>query len=439
MAKGRITAEKVEQLRAGDILFDTEVGGFFVRHRGGAPRYSLKTRIRGRQTILNIGRHGKGYWSAEKARREAIRLLGLIRDGQDPTADRAKAKLAPRFAEFSERYMAEFARLRHKARTVAEEERLLKLHLLPALGTMKVHEIAKADAAKLHARLRETPITANRTLALLSSILGWAEKVGERPDASNPCRHVEHYPEHARERVLTAEELARLGEVLGQCESGWTRESAEAWGRRAEAEALAAGKTAAEAARIVRARMPRRLDPEHPSVIATIRLLLFTGARLSEILTLQWAWIDMENGTARLPDSKTGAKTLYLSAPALGVLAALPRYAENPHVLPGDRAGAQLAPPQKQWQRIRKAAGLDDLRMHDLRHGFASAAVGAGDSLYIVGKLLGHRQSATTERYAHLAPDPARAVADRTAERLAAMLDGGKGEVVELPGARRAG
>ncbi len=381
------------KLQAGAILFDTEVGGFFVRHRGGWPRYGLKTRIKGRQTILTIGRHGKGYWSADTARREAVRLLGLIRDGRDPAAERAEARTAPRFAAFAARYMAEFAAVQHRSRTVAEEVRLLRLHLLPALGTMQLGEITKADAAQLHSRLQDTPVAANRTLALLSSILGWAEKVGERPDASNPCRHVARFPERPRERVLTAEELARLGDALA----------------------------GAEAARLCDWRM-----------LALVRLLLFTGARLSEILTLQWAWIDLENGTARLPESKTGAKTLYLAAPALGVLSSLPRYAGNPHVLPGDRAGAPLTPPQKAWQRLRKAAGLGDLRMHDLRHAYASAAVAAGDSLFIVGKLLGHRQSATTERYAHLAPDPARAVADRNAGRLAAMLHGGKGEVVPI-------
>lgn len=173
--------------------------------------------------------------------------------------------------------------------------------------------------------------------------------------------------------------------------------------------------------------------------MALVRLLTFTGARLSEILGLRWDWIDTQAGTARLPDSKTGAKTLYLGAPALAVLAPLPRTAGNAHVLPGERPGAPLAPPQKAWQRIRRSAGLPDVRLHDLRHAFASTAVMAGDSLFIVGKLLGHRQASTTERYSHLAPDPARAVADRTGERLRAMLDGNTvAEILSLPAGRRA-
>jgi integrase len=437
MVKQRITEDAVKGLAPGAVIFDTEVRGFMVRHRGGSPVYGIKTRIKGRQTILTIGRHGKGAYGPERARREAIRLLGLIRDGKDIAADRAAAKAAPVLADFSTRYMTEYAERRKKPRTKAEDQRLLKLHILPALGTSKVRDIGKADVARLHAKLHNTPIAANRALALLSSILGWAEKIGERPDGSNPCRHVERFPERRRERVLTADELAQLGEALTQCEAGWTEEAAEAWRKRAEAEALAAGKSEEEAAEIAAARKPERLDAEHPSVIAAVRLLVFTGARLSEVLGLEWGWIDVRAGTARLPDSKTGAKTIYLSAPALELLAELPRIAGNPHVIPGDRAGKALTPPQHAWQRIRKVAGLADLRLHDLRHGFASSAVSAGDSLFIVGKLLGHRQSATSERYAHLAPDPARAVADRTAERLRAMMQGGKGELIDMPAPRR--
>jgi integrase len=321
----------------------------------------------------------------------------MLDRNEDPMAARDAARHASTFADFAARYLAEFAAGHHKPRTRAEEERLLKTAILPVLGTTRLTDIGKADAARLHAKLHETPVTANRALALLSAVLGWAERVGERPDGSNPCRHVSHYPERARERLVTAEELARLGETLANAEASGVAD----W-----------------------------------RAVALIRLLAFTGARLSEILTLRWEWIDLQTGTARLPDSKTGAKTLYLPAPALAVLAALPRHAENLHVLPGERPGAPLVSPAKAWQRIRGAAGLPDLHLHDLRHAFASTAVAAGDSLFIVGKLLGHRQASTTERYSHLAPDPARAVANRTGERLRAMLDGTSGDVVPIGGRR---
>ena len=393
MPTKRITAETVEGLTPGAQVFDTEVRGFGVRHRGGSAIYFVKTRIRGRQRILTIGRHGRGYWGAEAARREAIRLLGLIRDGKDPAAERDAAKIAPTFSAFAARYMTEYAQRQKKPRTIVEDRRLLELHILPAIGALKLRDIAKADVARLHARMHAKPIAANRAIALVSSILGWAERIGERPDGTNPCRHIEKFPEKARERFLGADELARLGDALATAE--------------------AAG-----------------LADWRP--VACVRLLLLTGARLSEILTLRWDWIDMEAGTARLPDSKTGAKTLYLSAPALELLTTLPRIEGNPHVLPGDRAGAPFIGIQKPWQRIRATAGLGDVHLHDLRHSFASAAVAAGDSLFIVGKLLGHRKAVTTERYAHLAADPARAAADRTGNRVAAMLDGKGAPAVPL-------
>jgi integrase len=143
---------------------------------------------------------------------------------------------------------------------------------------------------------------------------------------------------------------------------------------------------------------------------------------VSEILTLQWEWIDAVQGVARLPDTKTGRRNLYLPPGAMAVLDGLPRLAGNPHVLFGNRRGARFVGIQHPWQRARQLAGLPDVHQHDLRHAFAGVAVAGGDSLFVVGKLLGHRHAATTQRYVHLASDPAKAVADRTAERLAGML-----------------
>jgi integrase len=154
---------------------------------------------------------------------------------------------------------------------------------------------------------------------------------------------------------------------------------------------------------------------------------------LSEILTLEWAWVDFARACLRLPDSKTGAKVVPLGAPALRLLASLPREDDSPYVLPAQRGNGHFVGIQKVWQRIRDAAKLPDIRIHDLRHSFASIAVSGGDSLYLVGKVLGHRQARTTERYAHLKDDPLRAVADRTAGTIAAMLEGDReDEVVSM-------
>lgn len=435
MATKRITAALVQAMAPGETVFDDDVRGFMVRHRGRGPHYALKTRIRGRQVILKIGRHGSGAWSAERARNEAKRFLGLIRDGKDPAADRAEEKAAPTFAEFATRYLTEYSEPHKKPRTQVEDARLLRLHLLPAFKDKKVRGIAKADVQKFHASKHDLPVGANRALALLSSILGWAEKVGERSDGSNPCRHIDRYPEKARERLLSEPELARLGDALSRASEPWTEASKEAWREELTRQAETAEVPVATRPAWIAARMPRRDTAEDPRAIAMLRLLAFTGARLSEVLTLQWAWIDNARGLARLPDSKTGAKNLYLPPGALAVLAELPRLSGNPYVLPGDRPASHFIGIQKPWQRVRALAGLTDVHIHDLRHAFASTAVAAGDSLFIVGKLLGHRQSSTTERYAHLAMDPARAAADRTGDRVREMMQAptGGANVIRLP------
>ena len=402
----RITAAVVEHLAAGSTVWDTEVRGYGVRRQARDPVYVVKTRIGTAQRFLTIGRHGAPWRDGERlgpasARREAQRLLGLIRDGRDPALERDETKASPKLRDLATRYMAEYAEPHKKPRTRAEDARLLKLHILPSLGEAKAREIGRAEVARFHSGLRETPVAANRALALLSAIMGWAETIGERGDNTNPCRNIARFPERPRERMLSAEELARLGAALDRAERGWPE---------------------ADLAVLPRADRPSRVTPEDWRAIAAFRLLIFTGARLSEVLTLKWEWIDLAMGTARLPDSKTGAKTIPLPPPALAVLAVLPRLAGSPHVLPGERPGRAFNGIQKPWQRVRGIARLADVRLHDLRHAFASVAVAGGESLYVVGKVLGHRQADTTSRYAHLAQDPVKAAADRTAARLAEML-----------------
>jgi integrase len=248
-----------------------------------------------------------------------------------------------------------------------------------------------------------SPIAANRVLSLLSKMFALAEAWGIRSQNSNPCRGIDRFPERERERLITAGELARLGDALLAHKGYWAGPAA-------------------------------------------IRLLALTGMRKSEVLTLRWSDIDIEHGSARLPDSKTGPKSISLGAPALTVLATLPREDGNPYVLPAARprrAGDSKASAdeprhfvqvQTTWEAITKAAGISGLRLHDLRHGFASVGAMGGDSLFILGKLLGHNDATTTQRYAHLAADPLRAVADRISGKVAAALDGKKAEVISLVG-----
>ena len=237
---------------------------------------------------------------------------------------------------------------------------------------------------------------------MLSKFFNWAEKHGLRPDGSNPCRHVEKYREGRRERFLSQVELGRLGDALREAEQD---KSCSPW------------------------------------VVAAVRLLTLTGARLNEILTLRWEHVSEEHESLFLPDSKTGRKAIHLSPPALALLQAIPRLEGNPYVICGERPGRHLVNIEKPWRRIRAAAKLDDVRLHDLRHSFASVAASGGQSLIVIGKMLGHSQPATTARYAHLADDPVKAASDAVGRHIASAMDSGtSGEVVDLAksrGARR--
>jgi integrase len=170
-----------------------------------------------------------------------------------------------------------------------------------------------------------------------------------------------------------------------------------------------------------------------PTAAAAVRLLLLTGCRKSEILTLRWEWVDFARSCLRLPDSKTGAKVVPLAAAALELFHGLPRDPKSDFVLPAAKGDGHLVGLQKAWERVRAKANLPNLRLHDLRHSFASFAVADGNTLFMVGKVLGHKQARTTEGYAHLADDPLRAVADRTAVRIAAAMKGGGNRVNVVP------
>lgn len=380
--KARISKRVVDGLKPGNLVWDIDINGFGVRCQKAAKVYVLKTRVAGRQRWFTIGKHGSP-WTPEKARREALSLLGAIADGEDPAKDRGARQKQFTVTDLAARFVHEHVDAKRKASTAKDYRSILRRIVLPALGNMDISSVARDDVAKLHHSLKATPYQANRTLALLSKMFNWAERHDYRPDASNPCRHIEKFRERSRDRFLSEEELARLAQTL---------EDAETNGQKS------------------------------PHVLAAIRLLLFTGARLSEILSLRWEYIDIDRSMILLPDSKTGKKAIYLSTPALEVLADVPRLEDNPHVIVGLKPGAHLVNLQKPWRAIRGRAGLEDVRLHDLRHSFASFAAAGGSSLPVIGKLLGHTQAATTERYAHLAADPLRNANEETGQRLAAIM-----------------
>jgi integrase len=398
MTTQRITKSVVDRLKSRGTVWDDDCRGFGVRRQVRDASYVLKVRVHGRQRFLTIGKHG-APWTPETARIRARRLLADIAEGKDPAALRDAQRAVPNFKEFSDRYLNEHALPRKKPRSVEEDMRNLRLHIWPELAKRRITDITELDIARLHAKGKNRPANANRCLALLSHMFNVAEKWGERPRGTNPCAHIDKYPERARERMLSTEELARLGDALRLAAKGYP-DGFKVMGRTIN-----------------------RSSPEDWRAIALIRLLIFSGARLLEVLTMRWTEINEARGIARLPNSKTGAKNVFLPAPALEVLSKLPRVDNNPYVLPGERDRQHFNSPQKAWQRIRSLARLDDVRIHDLRHAHASMAVANGESLYVVGKMLGHSQAVTTQRYAHLAIDPVLAAADRTAQRIAAAMN----------------
>jgi integrase len=438
----RISLDNVKKLKPGGVIWDIDVTGFTVRCQRRAKVYGLKYRYGGKQRWYSIGRHG-APWTPEMARKEARRLLGLVASGVDPAAAKVKERTSPTLREISVRFMSEHVEAKRKPATAVSYRNILDRVILPELGSVRVRDVSLADLSRLHHKWRRAPYLANRAIAVLSKMLTLAEAWGERPNGSNPAPHIERFGERKRERLLSADELARLGAALSDAERRRTegdRILAQIdQARSAISAALLQNDSLAE--KMVRDQL-RSLRKDHNKLgelsslesIAAIRLLLFTGARLSEILGLEWDWVDFERGEARLPDSKTGAKTVQLPAPALEVLASLPRLDGNPYVISGRRTGAHLVNLGKPWRRIRKAAGLDDLRIHDLRHAFAGIAASSGMGLPIIGKMLGHAQPQTTARYAHVAPDPVKQAAATVAGTIAAAMRGEADEVVVISG-----
>ncbi len=352
------------------VVWDSQLPGFGIRVRASGKRvYFVQYRTHhNRQRKQNIGQHG--VLTAEQARAEAQQWLADIARGIDPAK---KTPVGTTMADLSERYLREHASIKKKAQSIRSDEQLLRMHILPRFGTYLVLDLTRADVASLHYDLHATPWTANRTLALLSKMCTLAEQWGYRPDNSNPVRHIERYKEPPRERFLSPAELSRLGDALLEAE---------------------------------------RTQSQPAFAIAAIRLLIFTGARRGEILSLQWEHVDLDSACLRLPDSKTGAKTIFLAEPALEILRNLPRHPDSSSVFPSSKTEGTITL-NHIWPYVCANADLPDVRLHDLRHSFASFGAGLGVSLPILGKMLGHTQASTTQRYAHLAADPVREAVDR--------------------------
>jgi len=375
MAKKKITIRAVDGLEKGETLFDTEVPGFYVRRQINRPSYGIKFRLNGRQGTFGIGPHG--VLSPDQARKKARTLLLGIHNGVDPREEKRRRKEGLTIADAIEKFLTTHTEKKSKPETQKQYRRLLRSNVAPILGKKKLKDVTLADIEKIHAANESTPYQANRMLAILSKLFNQAEKWGERDQDSNPCRHVARYTEQPRERFLNGNELKSLAAVLY---SSWPEENSS---QNTDNRPLAS-----------------------PFCIAAIWLLLLTGARLNEVLTLEWKFLNDELNSARLPKSKTGTKTIYFSEAAQQILRRLPRIDGNPHVIVGRKEGAHLVNLQKPWQRILAAAQIEDVRLHDLRHTYASYGAMNDLSEPVLMKLLGHTQPVTTQKYLHLQDAP---------------------------------
>lgn len=385
----KLTEKVVASLKSGDKVYDTVVKGFFVRwQKGGKSKvFGFRYRMGGKDRTATIGKHGPigtvlvegqpviegdpNNWAVDgllkSARKEAMRLAGLVASGIDPAHARDQARIAPTMKDLAEDYMERYGRFK---RTGAEDKRKIDRDILPSIGTMKVADVTRRDIEDIHHKKRNTPYAANRVLFLLSRMfnvaIGWAWRT------DNPVKGVPRYHEASSERFLSLAELSHLSEVM----SG---------------------------------------HPEQRSVNA-IWLLMLTGARRSEVLGATWSQFDLEGGVWTKPGATTKTNTEHrvpLSAPALKLLSDMKAEAQSDYLFPGNIPGRPLRDIKRTWASICRAAGLEGVRLHDLRHTYASVLASSGHSLLIIGKLLGHTKASTTMRYAKLYDDPLREATER--------------------------
>ena len=344
-------------------VWDRDLIGFGVRVlKSGRKVYIVQARGPAGSKRQTLGPHGE--LTAAEARQRAAEVIRRIKLGRDPKSAPPPRELA--VAALAARYLAVHASVNCKASTLELYRGIIDNHIVPALGVRKIAGVKHADVAALHYSLRDRPGMANCTLQLLSQMFIRAERWGLISPGTSPCRSHRRYRLRARERFLTPGEYRRLGMVLKE---------GEADGSFSE------------------------------PAVAALRLLILTGCRRDEILTLRWDDVDYTAGELRLRGSKTGPCMVALTSAAETLLKNIPRQPGNPWVIVGQRPGRRLMTLKSTWRRVRRKAGLGEVRLHDLRHSYASRALAVGESLTMIGKLLNHAQMATTARYAHLMGD----------------------------------
>ena len=358
------------------VIWDTDYPGFGLRFRAsGRKTWIVSFRQRKVRRTITLGSVSK--MSVRQARREARRILSEAQLEGLPTKAKTRLKSAPLFSDYAEEFWADYAR-HWKATTETRNQSALKLYLLPYFGEMVLDAIQKTDIARFRDGLSARPQIFNRAIPVLSVMMKYAEQLGYRRADSNPCRGMPRYKTRLIERYLSPLEYRRLASALDKSQN------------------------------------------RYPEQVAIIRLLMFTGARLGEIQSLRWEYAKPPR--LMLPDSKTGAKTIYLNKQAQTILQALPNKQDNGLIFPSRIKPAKPVGITLAWDKIRHHAAIPDVRLHDLRHSFASLAIRDGISLLIIGKLLGHALPETTARYAHLADETIQDSASRVCSSIASAM-----------------
>ena len=381
LTKTTVDRAKCPAEKAKAIVWDGDIPGYGLAvYRSGRKSYVMKYSLHGRARWHTLGEHGP--LTPTQARQRALKARGLVADGIDPAAERQRARAQQTtIAELVGEYVDTLLVVKPSTRSAYRQQ---LAHVLPKFGSMRPDAITVEDVRRWHRSMADTPSMANHALDRLSTVMAEAERRELRPAGANPCRSVKRYPEQPRTRFLSSAELARLGNAL----------------------------RALEGAR----------NGISPAAAGAIRILLLTGTRVSEVLGLRWQDIDFERGVANLADAKAGPRPVLLPAPALEVLKELRRAAPSEWVIPGQKPDRPMVHLRAPWQRVREAAGLENVRLHDLRHTVGAWGASGGASLLVVGKILGHRDAATTQIYAHLADEPVRAASEKIGAAIAAAL-----------------
>ena len=374
----KLTNKKIDQLipdTKSYIVWDNEIRGFGVRvNLNSKKTFILKYRVgQGRSARVRkpvIGTYG--VMKVDEARKIARKWLLEASEGNDP---KEVDKTSILLKDFCNVYLQQHANIKKKLSSVIEDKRLMRLHIIPNFGNICLKEITRSMITKHHQSMYQTPHGANRFLSLMSKMMNLAERWEYRPLNSNPCRHIERYKEEGRQIYLSMEQIEKIGHVIKQME-----------------------------------------QTESIFVLSAIKLLLFTGRRTGEILTLKWDYIDFENSKMNLPDTKTGAKSFFFSPTVKQILLNLPN--KEGFVFKSVLKDKRVTTVRHICKKICKLAKIENVRVHDLRHTYASLAVQNGYSLPIISKMLGHADIKTTQRYAHLHDDPVNQAVEKIDQQL---------------------